>query len=33
MPEFKTCPVAVEKAASTPDEQNGAAVRPAVVRT
>ena len=33
MPEFKTCPVAVEKAAVTADEQNGAAVRPAAVRT
>jgi assimilatory nitrate reductase catalytic subunit len=33
MPEFKTCPVAVEKAVFTADEQNGAAVRPAAVRT
>ena len=33
MPEFKTCPVAVEKAVFTADEQNGAAVRPVAVRT
>jgi len=33
MPEFKTCPVAVEKAAFTPDEHNGAVVGPAVART
>jgi assimilatory nitrate reductase catalytic subunit len=32
MPEFKTCPVAVEKAAVTPVEQNGVAVHPAAAR-
>ena len=33
MPEFKTCPVALERVAAEPDRTNGAAVRPAALRT
>jgi hypothetical protein len=33
MPEFKTCPVALEKAAAVPDRTNGVAAVPAATRT